>query len=126
LKKKKVKKAKPSKLGKVIKKKKTAPAAGNNRNDAGWEAQLAKLAAYKAAHGDCSVPGVWSEDPRLSRWVHAQRAAKKRLDRGNPSLGMTAERAAKLTALGIDTTKSTMRRDRALEALKKNPEGGFA
>jgi hypothetical protein len=24
--------------------------------DAHWEAQLARLAAYKAAHGDCSVP----------------------------------------------------------------------
>ena len=25
-------------------------------NEAQWEAQLAKLAAYKAAHGDCTVP----------------------------------------------------------------------
>jgi hypothetical protein len=32
----------------------------------GWEAQFARLVAYKAAHGDCSVPiKGWAEDPRL-------------------------------------------------------------
>jgi hypothetical protein len=70
-------------------------------NDAQWEAQLARLAAHKAAHGDCSVPYRWAEDPRLSRWVHNQRERKRKLDRGEPSAGMTAERAARLTALGL-------------------------
>jgi hypothetical protein len=31
-----------------------------------WEAQLAELAAYKAAHGDCKVPRDWFEDLRLA------------------------------------------------------------
>jgi hypothetical protein len=69
--------------------------------EAQWEAQLARLAAYKAAHGDCSVPRGWAEDPRLGRWVAAQRKLKRRLDRGEPSDGMTAVRAARLTALGF-------------------------
>jgi hypothetical protein len=32
---------------------------------AAWEAQLARLAAYKAEHGDCNVPQRWAEDPQL-------------------------------------------------------------
>jgi hypothetical protein len=39
-----------------------APPHGGIRNDVGWEAQLAKLKAYKAEHGDCNVP--WTKDPR--------------------------------------------------------------
>ena len=27
-----------------------------NRDDAGWETQLAKLKAYKRGHSDCNVP----------------------------------------------------------------------
>jgi hypothetical protein len=70
-------------------------------NEAKWEAQLARLVAYKAAHGDCSVPKGWAEDPRLGTWVKMQRQRKRKLDRGEPSEGMTAERAARLTALGF-------------------------
>jgi hypothetical protein len=70
-------------------------------DDAGWEAQLAKLKVYKRRHGDCSVPKSWAEDPRLGNWVMYQRQLKRKLDRGEPSSGMTAERAAKLEALGV-------------------------
>jgi hypothetical protein len=69
--------------------------------EAAWEAQLARLAAYKAAHGDCNVPMSWAEDPRLATWVNNQRPRKRQLDRGEPSEGMTAARAAWLTALGF-------------------------
>jgi hypothetical protein len=69
--------------------------------DAAWEEKLARLAAYKQEHGDCSVPRGWAEDPQLGRWVDNQRARKKALDRGEPSPGMTAARAAKLEALGF-------------------------
>ena len=74
---------------------------GRRTKEAEWGAQLARLAAYKAAHGDCSVPQRWAEDTRLGRWVNMQRVRKRKLDRGEPSLGMTAERAARLTALGL-------------------------
>ena len=67
----------------------------------GWEAQLARLAAYKAEHGDCNVPKDWAEDPKLGKWVDTQRKFKRKLDRGEPSEGMTAARAVKLDALGF-------------------------
>jgi hypothetical protein len=77
------------------------PVGGGQPNEAEWAAQLARLAAYKAAHGDCSVPQRWPKDPRLGSWVFTQRRLKRKLDRGEPSDGMTAERAVRLTALGF-------------------------
>jgi hypothetical protein len=81
---------------------------GPRPRDAAWEAQLARLAAYKVAHGDCNVPLRWWEahNPRcgLGRWVNNQRVLKRKLDRGacQPGEGMmTAERVARLTALGF-------------------------
>jgi cobalamin biosynthesis protein CobT len=76
-------------------------------NDAGWDAQLAKLRAYKAMHGDCNVPRSWAEDLTLGEWVKGQRYRKKKLDRGEPGKGMTAARAAKLEALGFVWELST-------------------
>ena len=78
------------------------PGGACSLGDPGWEAQLARLAAYKAKHGDCRVPQGWAEDPGLSNWVNNQRQCKGKLDRGEPGRGMTAERrAARLTALGF-------------------------
>ena len=53
------------------------------------------------AHGNCSVPYDWAEDKQLGSWVSKQRTLKHKLDRGEPSQGMTAERAARLDALGF-------------------------
>ena len=69
--------------------------------ETGWDAWLAKLIAYKRKHGDCNVPRGWAEDPSLGSWVNTQRRGKRKLDRGEPSYGMTAARAAKLEALGF-------------------------
>jgi hypothetical protein len=77
------------------------PLGSRGQDEGTWEAQLARLEAYKEAHGDCSVPKGWAEDPRLASWVHDQRTRKRKLDRGGPSEGMTAERAAQLMALGF-------------------------
>jgi hypothetical protein len=55
----------------------------------------------KAEHGDCNVPLRWAEDRRLGRWVNTQRVLKRKLDRGEPSEGMTVARVARLTALGL-------------------------
>jgi hypothetical protein len=66
-----------------------------------WEEQLAKLKHYKEGHGDCNVPKQWAADAQLGRWVNNQRGHKKKLDRGEPSGGMTAARAAKLDLLGF-------------------------
>jgi hypothetical protein len=81
--------------------------------DAKWEAQLAWLAAYKAAHGDCKVPKDWAEDPRLGSWVNTQRKLKRRLDRGEHGKGMTVERAVRLTALGFAWNEGGARTGRA-------------
>jgi hypothetical protein len=69
--------------------------------DAAWEAQLAKLAVYKVAHGDCNVPRRWAEDPGLGKWVGKKRNYKTCLDRGDHSKGMTAARVAKLEAFSL-------------------------
>ena len=66
-----------------------------------WEAQLARLVAYKVGHGDYNVPQRWAEDPWLGRWVDTQRTRKKKLDRGEHADGMTAEWAARLEALAF-------------------------
>ena len=57
-----------------------------------WDAQFARLAAYKWAHGDCHVPQHGVEDPVLGNLVHTQRVANKKLDRDGIGLGtaMTA------------------------------------
>jgi hypothetical protein len=60
-----------------------------------------QLLAYKAEHGDCNVPYGWAEDPPLGSWVNRQRSSKRKLDRGDPCDGMTVDRAARLTALGV-------------------------
>jgi hypothetical protein len=75
----------------------------HDRHDASWEAQFARLAAYKAEHGDCNVPPGWGEDPKLLEtagnrvdrwrmtrlgiygWVVRQREVKRKLDRGEAS-----------------------------------------
>jgi hypothetical protein len=67
-----------------------------------WEPLLARLAAYKMAQ-DCNVLQGWAEDPRLASWVHSQRTHKGRIGRGEPRpAGLTAKRAARLTALGLN------------------------
>jgi hypothetical protein len=75
------------------------PKMGNR--DAVWEAQLAKLKEHQRKHGGCSVTQDRAEDSTLARWTMKQRTLKKTVDRGEPSEGMTAARAAKLDALGF-------------------------
>jgi hypothetical protein len=48
------------------------------------------------------VPNNCAEDPRLGNWVGKQRTLKRQLDRGEAGRGMTAEGAARLTALGFE------------------------
>jgi hypothetical protein len=66
----------------------------------GWEAQLAKLKAYKTRHGDCNAPRHWAEGLGLDRWVDTPRQFTKKLDRGETSGGLTVARVVRLEALG--------------------------
>jgi hypothetical protein len=56
-----------------------------------WEVQLARLADYKMAHGNCNVPRGWADDPKLASWFDHQRLGKQ-----------TAAQAAQLRALGFE------------------------
>ena len=47
---------------------------------------MAKVAAYKVAHGDCDVPQGWPEDKPLADWVNTQQRGKRQLDRGNTAI----------------------------------------
>jgi hypothetical protein len=79
---------------------------GSAAREARWEAQLAKLAAYKAAHGNCRVPmRLGRQAGNLGAWVYTQRKYKRLLDRGEACREMSAERAAKLEALGCEFAK---------------------
>ena len=62
------------------------------RDDASWDAQFVRLKAYKAAHGDCSVPARWAADPQLGAWVGVQRTYRRKLERGERQPRTTAER----------------------------------
>jgi hypothetical protein len=77
----------------------TARRPRNEPDDAGWAQMFERLVVYKAAQGDCRVPQGWAEDPALANWVMTQRNCKRKLDRGEPRPGMTAEKVARLTAL---------------------------
>ena len=83
---------------------------GSHKQPATWqgEAQLVLLAAYKAAHGDCSVPWGWAEDPPLASGVLRQQQGKRQLDRGEAShQGMMVARAARLTAHSRSSSRSS-------------------
>ncbi|MCX6131327.1 MAG: helicase associated domain-containing protein, partial [Proteobacteria bacterium] len=42
-----------------------------------WQVAFDNLLEYYKAHGNCSVPNTWSENPKLGRWVRYQRYLKK-------------------------------------------------
>ena len=52
--------------------------------EASWLERLGQLLAYKQAKGDCLVPAGWSENPKLSSWVHHQRRQYKKWIKGQP------------------------------------------
>ena len=91
------------------------------RDNAGWQAHLAKLRKYKRAHGDCNVPQGWAEDKLLGGWVKNQREYKKKLDRGEPSVGMTAARVAKLEALGFAWKPAAAAKERPAALVEAAP-----
>jgi hypothetical protein len=93
------------------------------RGNAGWDAQLDKLKAYKRSHGDCNVPYGWAEDPPLARWVNTQRKRKKQLDRGGPGQAMTAARATKLEAIGFAWELSAVERSKQCSKASRGDVG---
>ena len=56
------------------------------------ETMFAELKRYRDKHGHCNVPAIWTECPKLGRWVTVQRVRK---ERGTISV----EQVARLDAL---------------------------
>ncbi len=59
-----------------------------------WEEMFSALAEFRRKHGHCNVPVTWLENPRLGRWVHTQRKARKRRT-------LNEERALRLENIGF-------------------------
>lgn len=60
-----------------------------------WDEKFAALERYRAEWGNCNVPIGWKHDRQLSRWVVAQRQAKRQGVLG-------ASQIARLDALGFE------------------------
>jgi len=43
-----------------------------------WDERYGQLIAYKQAHGDCNVPNRWKDNPKLGKWCHNQKQARRR------------------------------------------------
>ena len=71
--------------------------------DAAWEAQFAALKAFKVSKGHGNVPAVYPENPSLGRWLTKQRTSKR-------TGTLSAERIARLEALGVVWDPSTQTR----------------
>ena len=80
--------------------------------------RLQELTKYRAEHGSCNVPNKWKGNPALGKWVNAQRQYYRAKNEGKPS-SLTAERIARLEALGFEwTLRSLTPWESRLEELK--------
>ena len=79
-----------------------SPPNSGGTNEAGWETMRTKLVAFHADHGHCWVPHNHPADPKLGKWVGDQRQYKRKLAAGLLRPCITAERVAKLEALGFE------------------------
>ena len=74
----------------------------------------ARLAAFKAEHSHCRVHVKYPADFKLGMWVTKQvikqrEFTRKKLATSHPSPRVTAERVAKLEALGFELVPPSMR-----------------
>ncbi len=49
------------------------PTRGSSKQAEAWQEMLHALRDYKSRHGTCEVPAIYELNPRLGRWVAAQR-----------------------------------------------------
>jgi hypothetical protein len=68
---------------------------------AAWEDRLRELADYRRIHGHCSVPQKYSENPKLGKWVTAQKFQYRLHAEGKIS-PMTTLRIQALESLGFE------------------------
>ena len=65
-----------------------------DESEAAWEEMFGRLKAFREARNHCIVPQKWEEDPKLARWVSAQR-------KGFRDQALSGERIARLDGLGF-------------------------
>jgi hypothetical protein len=68
---------------------------------ASWEDRLSELAEYHKIHGHCNVPGRYSENIQLGRWVGTQRSHYRLQQEGKRSQ-MTLARIQALESLNFE------------------------
>mmetsp|Transcript_23139 Transcript_23139/g.64340 ORF Transcript_23139/g.64340 Transcript_23139/m.64340 type:complete len:540 (-) Transcript_23139:115-1734(-) len=83
-----------------------------------WMEFLAKLRAYKEAHGDCTVPRGFHSDTRLANWVCEQRKQYKLMKDGKKS-NITQHRIDLLDELGFAWNAQEAAWDRHYADMKK-------
>lgn len=69
-----------------------------------WDDKFDLSVDYKEKHGDCNVPRYYTVNPKLGRWVSAQRTAKKAFDGGlvkEKGIARLKERIAALEGIGF-------------------------
>ena len=71
------------------------------RVDVPWKVRFNELIIFKRQCGHCDVPRSYKDNPRLGRWVHAQRSAYKSFLNGSKSK-ITQERVNLLQSIGFN------------------------
>jgi len=79
--------------------------------DGKWETRFAELVEYRRSHGDCAIDMSGAENPRLSRWVSAQRADRK-------SGRLEGSRLQRLDAIGFLWEAPRVRRSPSASPLR--------
>jgi hypothetical protein len=83
-----------------------------------WEDRLSELADYRTIHGHCNVPQNYNENPKLGKWVTAQKFQYRLLVEGKTS-PMTTFRIQALESLGFEWgSHSAAWKDRLSELAK--------
>merc|ERR1719469_608310 len=79
--------------------------------DVRWEILFEELRKFKERAGHCNVPGKYSDNPELGRWVSTQRRQRSQISK---------ERASKLDSIGFAWDRNAdVRWEMLFEELRK-------
>jgi superfamily II DNA or RNA helicase len=76
-----------------------------------WDERFGALVAFKAQHGHCNVPAIYSSNPMLGHWVNSQRQEYR-------SGRLTQDRQSRLATLGFDWDPFEWQWEAGLKALQ--------
>jgi hypothetical protein len=81
----------------------------------GWRERLLELLEFKKLRGHCNVPKGYPENPKLAKWVSAQRVERSRNE-------LSDERIRRLDKIGFEWALGGMTWDERFEQLRKFKE----